>query len=199
MAAAQAFFRSAKAATGVTPERVTTDGHGSYPRAITLGPAAIVAVAPGAPTAIRDALQLRLEPKPGDWGAALDYLTANARVIAAIFLAAWARSRSGPLGPVLDALVALVIVGNTALVGAAIGAYGPPLLPWLVHLPVEWAAMTIAGVAFVRARAGDRLRRPLRVAISTATLALVVAAIAESFATPGGYAGVPPWTGMVGQ
>src|SRR5919199_5515516 len=34
MAAAQAFFRSAKAATGVTPERVTTDGHGSYPRAI---------------------------------------------------------------------------------------------------------------------------------------------------------------------
>jgi putative transposase len=34
MAAAQAFFRSAKAATGVTPGRVTTDGHGSYPRAI---------------------------------------------------------------------------------------------------------------------------------------------------------------------
>src|SRR3954465_293535 len=34
MAAAQAFFRSAKAATGMTPDRVTTDGHGSYPRAI---------------------------------------------------------------------------------------------------------------------------------------------------------------------
>src|SRR5215212_8878040 len=39
MAAARAFFRSARAATGVTPERVTTDGHRSYPRAIrsTLG------------------------------------------------------------------------------------------------------------------------------------------------------------------
>ena len=34
MAAAKAFFRSAKAVTGVTPERVTTDGHNSYPRAI---------------------------------------------------------------------------------------------------------------------------------------------------------------------
>src|SRR5215218_5036610 len=34
MAAAQAFFRAAKVATGFTPERVTTDGHGSYPRAI---------------------------------------------------------------------------------------------------------------------------------------------------------------------
>ena len=34
MAAAQAFFRSAKATTGITPDQVTTDGHGSYPRAI---------------------------------------------------------------------------------------------------------------------------------------------------------------------
>jgi putative transposase len=34
MAAAQAFFRSAKATTGFTPDRVTADGHGSYPRAI---------------------------------------------------------------------------------------------------------------------------------------------------------------------
>src|SRR4051812_46073056 len=34
MAAAQAFFRSAQAVTGVTPDRVTPDGHDSYPRAI---------------------------------------------------------------------------------------------------------------------------------------------------------------------
>lgn len=34
MKAAKAFFRSAKAVTGRTPDRVTTDGHDSYPRAI---------------------------------------------------------------------------------------------------------------------------------------------------------------------
>ena len=34
MRAARAFFRSAKAVTGITPNRVTTDGHDSYPRAI---------------------------------------------------------------------------------------------------------------------------------------------------------------------
>ena len=34
LAAATAFFRSAKAVTGVTPDRVTTDGHDAYPRAI---------------------------------------------------------------------------------------------------------------------------------------------------------------------
>src|SRR4051794_39582662 len=34
MPAAEAFFRSAQAVTGVTSDRVTTDGHDSYPRAI---------------------------------------------------------------------------------------------------------------------------------------------------------------------
>ena len=34
MAAAKAFFQSAKTVTGITPARVTTDGHDCYPRAI---------------------------------------------------------------------------------------------------------------------------------------------------------------------
>jgi putative transposase len=34
LAAAEAFFRSAWTVTGVTPERITTDGHDAYPRAI---------------------------------------------------------------------------------------------------------------------------------------------------------------------
>jgi putative transposase len=34
MKAARAFFRSAKATMGLRPDRVTTDGHGSYPEAI---------------------------------------------------------------------------------------------------------------------------------------------------------------------
>jgi putative transposase len=34
MAAAKAFFCSARAATGFRPNRTTTDGHGSYPKAI---------------------------------------------------------------------------------------------------------------------------------------------------------------------
>jgi transposase-like protein len=39
MAAAKRFFRSARSVTGFVPDRVTTDGHNSYPRAIrsTLG------------------------------------------------------------------------------------------------------------------------------------------------------------------
>jgi transposase-like protein len=39
MAAAKAFFRSARSATSLVPDKVTTNGHGSYPQAIhsTLG------------------------------------------------------------------------------------------------------------------------------------------------------------------
>jgi putative transposase len=36
LAAAKRFFRSAKAVTGVIPDRVTTDGHDAYPQAIRL-------------------------------------------------------------------------------------------------------------------------------------------------------------------
>ena len=36
LTAAKRFFRSAKAVTGVIPDRVTTDGHDAYPRAIRL-------------------------------------------------------------------------------------------------------------------------------------------------------------------
>jgi putative transposase len=34
LAAAEAFFRSAWTVTGMTPDRITTDGHDAYPRAI---------------------------------------------------------------------------------------------------------------------------------------------------------------------
>ena len=37
MGAAKAFLRLARAATGFTPDRVTTDGHDNYPRAIRTG------------------------------------------------------------------------------------------------------------------------------------------------------------------
>jgi transposase-like protein len=49
MAAAKAFFESAKMVTGVTPDRVTTDGHDSYPRAIrtTLGAGLHLSHVPG--------------------------------------------------------------------------------------------------------------------------------------------------------
>lgn len=151
---------------------------------ITLATAAIVAVVPGAAAATRDALQLRLEPTAGDWRAALGYFTTNARVIAVIILAASARSQSGPLGWLLDALVAVVMVGNTSLVGAALGTYGSRAVPWLVHLPAEWAALAIAAHGFRHRRASLCSARAGFQQLAAAVLALAAAAVLESFATP---------------
>jgi putative transposase len=39
----QTFFRSAKSVTGLIPARITTDGHGSYPRAVRTTPGRRVA------------------------------------------------------------------------------------------------------------------------------------------------------------
>ena len=150
---------------------------------LTLAAAAVVAVAPGAAPAARDALQLRLEPSHGDWGDALDYLTTNARVIAAIFLAAWTRSRCGRLARPLDVLVGLIIVGNTSLVGVAVGAYGLRLTPWLVHLPAEWFAVAVA-LRWFLAAATQPCRVELAFAIPCAAAALALAAALETFATP---------------
>jgi transposase-like protein len=46
MAAATAFFRSAKTVTGITPARVTTDGHDSYPRRSGPNSAKLCAIGP---------------------------------------------------------------------------------------------------------------------------------------------------------
>jgi putative transposase len=46
LAAAKRFFRSAKAATDVIPDRVTTDGHDAYPQAILSDLAAACGIEP---------------------------------------------------------------------------------------------------------------------------------------------------------
>lgn len=86
--------------------------------------------------------------------------------------------------PLLDLLVAAVVLGNAALVGVAFGAYGARAVPWLVHLPVEWAALGTALALYLTAR-----RRPVgrqivvRSAVAIAVL-VAAAAVTETYLTP---------------
>ena len=124
--------------------------------ATTLAAAAAVAVLPGAARAVRDAFDFRLGASDsGTWTEAISYFLANIRVVAAIFLAAWARARSGPLGLVLDAAVTLMILLNVAAVGSSVGAYGATALPFLVHLPLEWAALASGLGCYLAARSSS--------------------------------------------
>lgn len=143
----------------------------------TIAAALVVATLPGAAPALRDAFGFRLDAaEPGSMSDAASYFTTNLRVVAALMLAGWARSRCSGLAPLLDVLAGAVIVINAAIVGAALGAYGTPAVRWLPHLPLEWAAFALASTAY---SAGLSARTRLRAA-SVAAAALVLAAFVES-------------------
>ena len=152
--------------------------------AVTLCAALAAASLPGVAAALRDAFAFRLDAgRPATWAEAGDYFTANLRVISALLLAAAARARGGP-ATLLDVVVTLTALGNAGMVGAAIGAYGLPALPWLVHLPLEWAALGVVLSAYGCGRHRLLTLRALGTAAVAATLLLLAAAATEAWATP---------------
>ena len=153
--------------------------------AVTLLAALTIAGVPGGASTTRDAFAFRLTTgSPGTGADALAYFITNLRVVTAIFVAAWGRSRSGRVGLVIDVLVGLVVAVNAALVGAALGAYGLRAARWFPHLPLEWAALAVALCVYRTSR-----RRTLSVgaigpSFVAAVVALIVASGLEAFATP---------------
>jgi hypothetical protein len=69
---------------------------------------------------------------------------------------------------VADGLLTACIIVNTLQVGAALGAYGAPLLPYLPQLPVEWGGLALGASAWLVQR-----RRALTVAEGLGLLALI--------------------------
>lgn len=151
---------------------------------LTLVPAISVAAIPGAAQALRSRLSFALAPYDGSTGELLGIAASNARVVVAIALAAWVRTRLPVLGPITDILVGLVVIANTTLVGIAVGAYGTASLPWLVHLPIEWGALAI--VLALHRPHGQRTRHTAAWAVAPAVaLVLIVAgASVETYLTP---------------
>jgi hypothetical protein len=150
----------------------------------TLAPAATVAVTPGAAATARSALNFPLQPSPPSLNEAAQIALTNARVTGAILLAAFTVTRCHRARALLDVALLAVVAPNAVMVGVALGAYGPSGLPWLVHLPLEWAALATALTAYVTARrrtlpARDQARRAAAVGVL-----VVVGALAESLLTP---------------
>lgn len=150
----------------------------------TMAVAALIAAVPGAPAQLRDAFAFSLKPgRGGSADEAVTYFVTNARVVGALLLAAWARSRIAA-GVLLDAPVAVVVAGNVVFVGMALGAYGSSAAPWLLHLPLEWATLGLASSAFVAGRTRPLSMRGTAATGGTASLLLAVAAVLEAWATP---------------
>ncbi len=125
----------------------------------------------------------------GTLGELASLTTNNLRVLATPFLLtgfrwpAWRLSRR-----VGDLLVAVMVAENTIVVGLALGRWGARLLPYVPQLPLEWAALGIAGAAWLSARDGDRGRVLAAYALATFALTITAAAI-EVELTPHAHPG----------
>jgi hypothetical protein len=62
--------------------------------------------------------------------------------------------------------------------GVAIGAYGEPIIPRLVHLPLEWAALVLVVGAYLHRSSGPVARTSL--VATAAALLLALAATVEA-------------------
>jgi hypothetical protein len=152
--------------------------------AIMLGAAAVIATLPGLAAGARDALDFAFSPTPRSARDVLHIATANARVLAVPLFAALIPARR--LGRTLVDTVALAALIPSALtIGIALGAYGPRLLPWLPHLPIELAAMATAGGAYLRARSGTGTLGHVLLAGFAGLILVAAGAWTEVFLTPG--------------
>jgi hypothetical protein len=153
----------------------------AYIWAVTFGVAIVVSSIPGAASTIRALLAFAMERgSAGSLEDAADYFVSNARVVATILVASRVRSTCR----VLDPLVAATVLGNVALVGLAIGAYGTDALPWLIHLPLEWTALGIAAATYAVSSREAVSRAALLSAGCACLILLLPAACLESWATP---------------
>ena len=116
---------------------------------------------------------------------ALGILANNARALAAPFalvLLGLARQRSGRW--IRDLIVVAVAAVNAIPVGLALGRWQGRLIPYIPQLPLEWAALATALIAWLQARTGACTTRQL-VPLAGVTLALLTTAAAvETWCTP---------------
>jgi hypothetical protein len=155
----------------------------------TLACALLVALGGGATQAwLRRLIGARLDPAlnaPPALGHVLALAAHNLPIAAwPILLGVVGAHRSASGRRAADALVAAALIANTAPVGAALAAYGPPLLPYLPQLPLEWAALALGTSAWLIQRRGP-LARSEGIALFGLTASVVLcAALVETVAVP---------------
>lgn len=83
----------------------------------------------------------------------------------------------------LDTVVGAVVLLNVMVVAAAIAVAGTELLPFVPHLPVEWAGLAVAAGGWIRARCGAS-RREVVAHLAVFTVLIALAAGVEVYAVP---------------
>lgn len=155
--------------------------------ALTALTAAVVAAVPGLADCVDDLASVRLDGPniPHTLGEVLRIFLHNVVIVAVPIAVAAARHTFRRFGRVVcDVAVVTIVARSGLLVGAVLGANGSALLPYLVHLPFEWAAVGVGAGAWLLS-----LRRPPTAldefkAARLAVPLLLAAAVLETYATP---------------
>ena len=155
--------------------------------AFTLAVAIIVASLGELGHTTRGMLDVRLDGSvlPRDLRAAAGLWWRNASICGWPVLIALAPRRWRIGDRVVCSVVALTAALNAMVVGAALGAYGLALTPYLPQLPLEWLGLAAGAAPWL----GGVWTRPTRAELVTigalGGLALAAAALLEVYATPG--------------
>lgn len=83
-----------------------------------------------------------------------------------------------------DALLAVVLIVNTAPVGAALALYGVRLVAFIPQLPVEWAALSLGAASWLSQRKRAMKPRQTLAVLGVIAALVTVAAALETIAVP---------------
>lgn len=154
--------------------------------AFTLGGAVLVTFVPGAPMIAREVLRLSLDAShnpPPSLGVVVS-IAANNVLHAAwpLLLGLVGAERRWFTRRLADGAVLANLLFAGLLVGVAVGGYGTRVLPFLVHVPLEWAGIAAGSAGWVIERNKQLDGRRLTVALTA--LLLLCAATAETCLVP---------------
>jgi hypothetical protein len=135
---------------------------------------------------VRYTLGLRLRPDPQPRLGHVLALAAHNIPIAAwpLLLGVLGADRHRLGQKVADCALLACILVNTLPVGAALGAYGAPLLPYIPQLPVEWAGLALGASGWLLQRRRALTAREGLVLLALIACVLLGAAAIETVAVP---------------
>jgi hypothetical protein len=152
---------------------------------LTATAALITTALPAAGQLARDDLRLALMPASAPPATRiLDVALTNAVAAGWPLLLALLDGPHRAIRAVHRALIVAWLAVNVIPVGAAIGAYGTRILPYLPHLPLEWTAIALALAGYLHARGRQAPGRVLLAPALGLAVVLIAAAAVETYATP---------------
>ena len=147
-----------------------------------LGACALTTAVPGLDATVRARLDLQMVHLSSPSRGVVAALVVHNASIALWPLAAIAADlHRWRLRALLDGLLAVTLMANAGIVGAALSAYGTRLVRFLPHLPLEFLGLALPATSWMLHRAGGRARA-LPVARRTVVV-LTSAALIEAYAT----------------